>query len=210
MDFYELVEKRRTVRDFTETAVSRDKIRRVLEAGLLAPTYNHLREWDFILVRDQTVRLAVIEAEKLPENCDIEELQRVFAGHDRLAREMYLDAIPKQKRMLWNAPEWLFVVFKPKTRIAESTRVYDLNCLASAWCCIENVLLAMAAEDLYGVTYIPKNTGAVKTVLGVPEPLEIAALIAFGYRAGDARIPLRKSADLADRLHCDSWGKKQA
>ena len=158
MEFYEVVSRRRTIRDFANTTVARDTIHRVLEAGLKAPTYNHLREWSFILVKDPTKRLAIIETEELPEQCDIEELRSAFEGHDPLAMGMYLDAIPKQKRMLLTAPVLLVAAYKPKTHIAESAKVYDLNGLASVWCCIENILLGLAAEGLNGVTYVPQNT----------------------------------------------------
>ncbi|HEX2945466.1 MAG TPA: hypothetical protein VHT96_05895, partial [Clostridia bacterium] len=67
-----------------------------------------------------------------------EELKNLFEGQDALAKEMYLDAIPKQKRMILTSPELLVVVYRPKTQVAESQRVYDLNCMASVWCCIEN------------------------------------------------------------------------
>jgi len=209
MEFYEAVKRRRTIRDFARSTVAPGKIHRALGAGLRAPTYNHLREWDFVLVRDRATRLAIIQAEKLPERCDIEELERAFEGHDRLAKGMYLNAIPKQKRMLLTAPELVVVVYRPKTRITESSGVYDLNGLASVWCCIENILLAMAAEDLYGVTYVPQNTRGTKGVLGIPEELEIAALIALGYRAEDARVPRQKGVTLADKLHHNAWGNRE-
>lgn len=110
--------------------------------------------------------------------------------------------------MLLAAPRLIVVVYKPKTPVTVSTRVYDLNGLASVWCCIENILLAMAAEDLYGVTYVPQNTAGVKAVLGIPEHLEVAAIIALGYRAEDARIPRQKVVVLTDRVHHDRWGDR--
>jgi len=205
MEFYQVIEQRRTVRDFADTAVESDKIRRVLTAGLKAPTYNHLRDWNFVLVNDPTIRLAVVQAEGLPEQIALDELQRTFAHHDPAAKEMYLDAIPKQKRMLLTAPELLIIAYRPKTQIADSQRIYDLNGFASVWCCIENILLAMAAENLFGVTFIPQHTSELKTVLGVPEEWEIATLIPFGYRAMKARILPQKDVELQDKLHFDRW-----
>jgi nitroreductase len=127
MEFYEVVKNRRTIRDFADMAVPPDTIHRVLEAGLRAPTYNHLREWDFILVKDRATRLGIIEVERLPEHCDIGGLQQLFKDHDRLAKEMYLDAIPKQKRMILTAPELLVVAYKPKTQIAKSVKGDDCS-----------------------------------------------------------------------------------
>jgi len=52
MDFCEVVERRRTIRDFADSAVAPAVMLRVFEAGLRAPSYNHLREWDFMVVKD--------------------------------------------------------------------------------------------------------------------------------------------------------------
>jgi len=52
MEFYETVSRRRSVREFQPRPVEAEKLRRVLEAGLKAPSHNHLREWEFILLKD--------------------------------------------------------------------------------------------------------------------------------------------------------------
>jgi nitroreductase len=205
MEFYEVVEKRRTVRCFSDDKVPQEIVIKILEAGIKAPTYNHLREWDFILVNDPNVRLDIVKTEGIPDNNNVSQLEHSFSSFDSIAKEMYLDAIPKQKNMLLKAPELLVVVFKPKTKVEMSNRVYDINCLSSAWCCIENILLALAAEDLYGVTYIPQKTVEVKKILGVPEQLEIAALIPFGYKAEELKLIPQKGVDLKEKIHFNKW-----
>ena len=52
MDFYEAVQRRRTVRDFAEKKVPDKVVTRILEAGLKAPTNDHLRQWEFVVLRD--------------------------------------------------------------------------------------------------------------------------------------------------------------
>jgi nitroreductase len=208
VEFDQVVAGRRTIREFASTPVPPEAVLRVLEAGLKAPTYNHLREWDFVVLTDMSARLAVVDAEGLPERCDVAALQHAFEGQDPLAVGMYVDAIPKQKRMLLTAPGLVVVVYKPKMPLDEVVRVYDLNGLASAWCCIENVLLALADEGMNGVAYVPQNTPGIKTALGIPEGLEVAALVAFGFAAADAKIPPQKGVELSDKLHRDVWGRK--
>jgi nitroreductase len=205
MEFYDVIEKRRTVRSFNGTAVPEEKIIRVLEAGIKAPTYNHLHEWDFILVKEMDVRLEIVKAEGIPDSVNMPQLEQKFSNSDPLLKEMYLDAIPRQKSMLLKAPELLVVVFKPKTKVAESKIIYDLNCLASVWCCIENILLALAEENLFGVTYIPQKTDQLKKVLGIPEHLEVAAVIPFGYKAGETHPIAQKRVNLKEKIHFDKW-----
>lgn len=204
MELVEVINRRRTVRDFSKEEVPFEIIKKSLEAGLKAPSYNHLKEWDFILIKDQDVRLALTQTEEMIEKVT-DELKQKFKGHDFLAKDMYLDAIPKQKRMILTSPELLVVVYKPKTQISESKRVYDLNCFASVWCCIENILLSLAENEVYGVTFIPKNTTAVKKILNIPEMLEVAAIIPFGYKDSNVKIISQKEVRLESRLHINNW-----
>ena len=73
------------------------------------------------------------------------------------------------------------------------------------WCCNENILLSLAENDVFGVTFIPKNTQAVKKPLHVPQELEVAAIIPFGYKALDARIIPQKEVFIAGKVHMNAW-----
>ena len=50
MELQEVISMRRTVRSFSEKPVAKEIIDLALGAGLKAPSYNHLKQWDFILV----------------------------------------------------------------------------------------------------------------------------------------------------------------
>lgn len=206
MEFYEAVRNRKTVREFSTEPVEEAKLLRVLEAGLCAPTHNHLRQWEYVLIRDRAVREAIVDiGEGLSDAVDSEGLRQQFSGHDPSAREMYLKAIPLQKRMLLTAPELLVVCYKISRPIKECTTLYELNSLASVWCCIENILLAMAAEGLYGVTYIPQNTERIRQILGVPNDYEIPVLLPIGYPSEDAKRVPQKPVSLAEKLHYNGF-----
>ena len=204
MELIEVIRKRRTVRDFSQQKVAAEIIEDALDAGLKAPSYNHLKEWYFILVKDPNTRVALTQTEKMVDHAT-DELKQSLESYDALVKNMYMDAVPKQRKMILSAPELLVVVYKPKTLVSVSQRVYDLNCLASVWCCIENILLSFADRDVYGVTFIPQNTGAIKKVLDIPAELEVAAIIPFGYPATDAKVYPQKEVKLVDRLHINNW-----
>ena len=53
MDVFEAVQARRSIREFEETAVPREKLERVLEAGRLAPSARNSEPWHFIVVTDE-------------------------------------------------------------------------------------------------------------------------------------------------------------
>jgi nitroreductase len=61
LDFYKTVGKRRTVREFQSNPVEEEKLLRVLAAGLKAPSHNHLREWEFIFIKDSERRKRVVD-----------------------------------------------------------------------------------------------------------------------------------------------------
>jgi nitroreductase len=200
----EAIAKRRTVREFSVRPVHEKIVDKALQAGLKAPCYNHLRQWDFVLVNDPRIRLALTRTEPMKDEVD-ESMKALFEGYDTAVRDMYLYAIPIQKRMILTSPGLICVVYKPKTQVKDSQKIYDLNCLASVWCCIENILLSLAEDDVYGVTFIPQNTAKVKEVLGIPAKLEVAALIPFGYRAESAKDVQQKEISLAERKHIDKY-----
>lgn len=205
MELYSAVERRRTIRDFSEREVPQAALRRVIEAGLKAPSHNHLRQWVFILVKDPAKRRDLVVAEGIREVTDVHGLRQQFTGSDSLATEMYLDAIPKQKKMLLTAPELLAVVYKKKLAFSDCKRLYDLNDFASVWCAIENVLLAMAVEGLYGVTYIPQQNERVREVLGVPEEYEVPVLLALGYPDGNRPLIKQKEIDVDAHIRVDGF-----
>ena len=205
MELKEVIVKRRTVRDFQSRTISKSIIEYAIENGFKAPTYNHLRDWDFIIINSFETKLKLIESEKLNKSIKTKELERLFKNEETIMKEMYLDAIPKQKKMILEAPSVIIVVFKPKTKVSKAKKIYDLNCLASVWTCIENFLLSLAEHDVYGVTFIPQNIDSIKKKLGIPKDLEIASIIPIGYKADDAKALKQKDINITERIHQEKW-----
>jgi nitroreductase len=205
LDSYEVVKKRHSVREFQPKPVEEEKLLRVLEAGLKAPSHDHIRQWEFIFVKDVERRKRVVGLGAKAENVTSRtELEKTTEGMtDKLQREMYLKALPVQKRMLMSSPELLAVCFRMKKPLQECKTLYELNNFASVWTCIENILLAMAAEGLYGVTYIPNETSSLKKILEVPQDYEVAALIPIGYPT-DYFVE-QKAVRLKEKIHYDKW-----
>ena len=51
MEFYDVIDNRRTVREFLDKEVDFEAVKRILEAGNKAPTWNHNRNWSYIVLR---------------------------------------------------------------------------------------------------------------------------------------------------------------
>jgi len=205
MELKEAIEKRRTIRDFKDTVIPQQILDYAIGNAFKAPTYNHKREWDFIVITSLESRLRLIDAEHLDKPVDNHELEAIFEKEEAVMKAMYLDAIPKQQKMILEAPTVVVVVYKPKTCVEDAKRIYDLNCLASVWTCIENLLLSLAEHDVYGVTFIPQHNDVIKSKLGIPVELEIAAIIPVGYKAEEAAILQQKDIHISDRIHAERW-----
>lgn len=61
MDFYEVLEKRRTYRDYSSQEMSDEIVKRVISAAFKAPTNDHLRQLEFIVVRGRENIAKVID-----------------------------------------------------------------------------------------------------------------------------------------------------
>ena len=205
MELKKVIKKRRTIREFQDKEISETIIEYSIKNGFKAPTYNHLREWDFIILNSIKSKLKLIDSENLNEEINFDELEKTFQHEEEIMKEMYLDAIPKQKKMIISAPSVIIVVFKPKTRVEKAKKIYDLNCLSSIWTCIENILLSLVEYDVYGVPFIPQNIDSIKAKLGIPSELEIAAIIPIGYKAENARILKQKPINISERIHKEQW-----
>jgi len=203
MGFYEAVEKRRTVREFQSRLVEEEKLLRVLAAGLKPPSHNHLREWEFILIRDFEQRKRVVDLGVTAKDYREKEVEKATKPMTEWEKPAYLAALPVQRRMLMSSPELLIVCFRMRKPLEECKTLYELNSFASVWACIENVLLAMAAERLYGVTFIPHETMLLKKMLRVPDDYEVAVLIPIGYP--EEYFVKQRPLSLQEKTHYNRW-----
>ena len=62
MDLFRAVEKRRSIREFKPTPVATEDLRRMLEAGRLAPSGGNLQPWYFIAVGHPKTKKALVRA----------------------------------------------------------------------------------------------------------------------------------------------------
>ena len=65
MDVYEAIRARRTIRDFEDRQVGMGTIERIIDAGLKAPTNNHLRQWEFVIVNGKEERANLLRVENM-------------------------------------------------------------------------------------------------------------------------------------------------
>ena len=55
MDAFEAIKKRRSVRDFTGDMISREDLKKIVDAGRLAATGSNKQPWDFIVITERNM-----------------------------------------------------------------------------------------------------------------------------------------------------------
>lgn len=114
MELYEVLEKRRTYRDFSDREVSDEIVKRIIGAAFKAPTNDHLRQLEFIVVRDRENIAKVITP--LVKNMEAfkELVFEVDDTDDEDKMAMFADALPKQQKMLMQSGLLILPFFRQK------------------------------------------------------------------------------------------------
>ena len=116
MELYEVLEKRRTYRDFSDREVSDEIVKRIIGAAFKAPTNDHLRQLEFIVVRDRENIAKVITP--LVKNMEAfkELVFEVDDTDDEDKMAMFADALPKQQKMLMQSGLLILPFFSPEAK----------------------------------------------------------------------------------------------
>ena len=208
MELYEALEKRRTYRDYSDREVSDEILKRVIGAAFKAPTNDHLRQLEFVVIRGKENIARVIEPLAANMATFKKLVHEVDESGDTDKMDMFKDALPKQQRMLMQSGLLILPFFRqlqsPLLRPKEQS---SLNYFASAWCALENMLLAATAEGLGTVFHIPVADEAkkIKEIVGAPEDYELTCLLTMGYPVKDAFLPKQKEINIEDRIHINIW-----
>jgi len=206
MEFYDVIGARRTVRELKEEPVPGEVLERILAAGLKAPTNNHLREWEFVVLGTREEKKNGLQFVK----AFVESLGERPAGASssiESQRNMYAYAIPRQYSMLMKSGCVVLPFFKAAPLLLKEGPLNSRNSLAGVWCCIENILLAAAAEGLACSLRIPVgNEGErVAEVIHAPEGYMLPCYIGIGYPAGEAAVLEQIEPQVKDVLHFGKW-----
>ncbi len=193
MNFYEVLERRRTVRDFSNREVTDDVLQKVLATAFKAPTNDHLRQFEFVVVRgrENIARMVAPLADNIKgfTQKNVDTLSDVM---DKDEYAMFKDAMPKQQKMLVESGCLVLPFFVHKGGpLLRPECLSSLNYFASVWAAIENILLAATAEGLACALHIPiERTGSRVRETRSPRPRRIrVSLLPCHWLPGPRRAP---------------------
>ncbi len=189
--FFEWMDKRRTVRDFSSKPISKEVIENIILSASTAPSGAHKQPWTFCVVSDPLIKKKIrIEAEK-------EEYE---SYNGRMPEEWLKDLRPLQtdwhKEFLETAP-YLIIVFKKSYELKDDGKkgtVYYATESCGLACGF--LLTAIHHAGLAALTHTPSPMNFLSKVLNRPENEKPFLLVPVGYAAEECWVPELKRKNL--------------
>ena len=203
---YKVIRARRDIRSFLPDPVPDTVLARILEAGHLGPSVGYMQPWNFILIRDLSIRQAL---QRLVDQ------ERVAAAehYTDLKRDYYLRL---KVEGLVDAPLTLCVTNDPTRggpHVLGRNTIPETDLMSTA-CAIENIWLAARAEGVAVGWVSMYQKDAIREVLGIPSHIVPAALLTIGYTSYFPEIPVLERVGWGQRLDLhrlvftDRWGRE--
>jgi nitroreductase len=183
-DFYDTIDRRRTIRDFSDRPVRREVIEDCIRAAGTAPSGANLQPWHFVAVSDPTVKRHIRLAAETEE--------REF--YEQRAPTAWLEALAPlgtdpRKPFLEIAP-WLIAVFAQPFRILpDGTRSKTYYALESVGIATGMLVTAVHSCGLAALTHTPSPMGFLNRILGRPSHEKAFVLLVVGHPAEGAMVP---------------------
>ena len=183
-EFYVMMQKRRTVRDFSDRPVPRELIEHCLSAAGTAPSGANLQPWHFVAISDPDVKREIRIAAEAEE--------KEFYEHR--APKAWLEALAPlgtdwHKPFLETAP-WLVAVFAQPFRIlSDGTRSPTYYAIESVGIATGILVTAVHSCGLASLTHTPSPMRFLNRILKRPSHEKPFLLLVVGHPAQDARVP---------------------
>jgi nitroreductase len=182
--FYESVNRRRTIREFSDREVPVDIIETALKAASTAPSGANLQPWHFVVVSGADTK------KKIREAAEIEE--REFYEHR--ASEEWLAALEPlgtddQKPFLETAPYLIAIFLQKYGELEDGRKVKHYYPVESTGIATGILITALHEAGLATLTHTPSPMKFLNEILGRPKSERPFLLLVAGYPADDAEVP---------------------
>ncbi len=182
--FHAVMQRRRTVRDFSARPVPRELIEAALMTAGTAPSGANQQPWTFVCIGDPALKARIREGAE-------EEERAFYAGR---AGEEWLDALAHlgtdaSKPFLELAP-WLIVIFAQRWGHDDAGRKVKHYYVPESVGIATGLLIASLHQaGLATLTHTPAPMGFLNEICGRPENEKALILMVVGYPASDATVP---------------------
>ena len=182
--FFELLDRRRSVRDFTDEPVPRELIESAVRSASTAPSGAHRQPWRFVVIGDPAIKREIRIAAEAEERKSYEE---------RMPDE-WLEALAPLG-VDWHKPfleivPWIVVVFEELYGIDEAgNKSKNYYVRESVGIACGMFITALHQMGLATLTHTPSPMRFLSQILGRPKNEKPYILFPIGYPAADAQVP---------------------
>jgi nitroreductase len=206
--FLEVLQRRRSIRSgfIKDVPVPDELIDKILEAARWAPSAGNSQPWEFLVIRDSETRGKIVDIYKsqMQDKLEIEQATR--------GKRSFVDAGIDFR----HAPVHVLVLGDPRTNDAYPMRTkldkWESHFHGSLANCVLQMLLTAEVLGLSS-SYIsdvasPYFSVMLKSLLGIPEPLQLYHLLPIGFakRSPTIRHPRRP---LAEMVHHERYDRSK-
>jgi nitroreductase len=223
MNFFDVVENRRSIRKFGPEVVPTEVMDNALHAALLAPNSSNLQLWQFFLIQDENKKkqmienclnqsgartakefLVVVASPSLWKKTSQEILkQPISPNAEKLFKDYYQKIVPMTYGFQLLAPLKWFIfnvigLFRPIMRRPWSWKDREEVCIKSAALACENFMLAITAQGFDTLPMEGFDECRIKKLLNLKFSDRVVMVITVGKR-----IP---GSEWGPRFRCDpAW-----
>jgi nitroreductase len=167
----EIILNRQSDRKYSERAVEKEKLERIIEAGRMSPSACNAQPWKFIVVTEQKLVKEVAEA----------------ASAKLLGMNSFVTQAPVQIVIVRESPN-----FSSKVGASIKNKDYSLIDIGIA---AENICLQAEAEGLGSCIIGWFDEKMLRKILMIPGSKRVELIITLGYSLSEKRDKRRKPAE---------------
>jgi nitroreductase len=191
--FYATMQRRRTIRNFSDRPVSREVIEYCIRTAGTAPNGANLQPWHFVAISDPGVKREIRIA--------AESEEKEF--YERRAPKAWLEALAPlgtdwHKPFLESAPWLIAVLAQPFRILPDGTRSPTYYAIESVGIAAGVLVTAVHSCGLVSLTHTPSPMGFLNRILERPSHEKPFLLLVVGHPARDACVPDISCKSLAE------------
>ena len=182
--FYNLIKKRRSVRDFKKDVIDFEIIQNAILAAGTAPNGANLQPWHFVVIKNKSIK------KKIRMAAEIEEKE----FYEKKAPKEWLEALKplgtdKNKSFLEEAP-YLIAVFEKKHSIKNKKKVKNYYVKESVGIATGILISCLHFSGLSMLTHTPSPMNFLNTILKRPVNEKPFVLLVVGKPKDNCMIPV--------------------
>ncbi len=183
-DFRKDMQRRRTIRHFSDRPVPREIIEECLLTAGSAPSGANLQPWHFVVVSNPKVKHEIRVAAEQEED----------EFYNRRAPQEWLDALSvigtdEHKPFLETAPYLIVIFGRNQSQLPDGRRIKNYYVNESVGIATGFLITAVHNAGLASLTHTPSPMGFLNNILHVPPDEKPFLILVVGYPAEDAQVP---------------------